>query len=205
MNLASLLWSDLSFISNMLSIVASNTIIRGNSVNYELANDKPIKNVDHSCEYGTSIATHNSSIEGTLKTSVGSLDKKRENELVQVQRATADLEDENPSLDLSRGFCSKEKTVEVEHDENYENVDLEKGCEKIYEQRNSLCTKVFNQKEKCVHIYNDSSDTQSLESYDGDGDWDNISQQTLFCKEEELQNVHKTSAVSSIMVQIILE
>ena len=203
MDYVSLLWSGKSFLPHMLSILAPNTLSRGNSVHYELEDDEPIKSMDSSCNYATSLATDHRSIEDSLRTSAGSLKEKRGNGLLQAEKEVAALDHQYSSLSVQSGFYSKENKSEMEYDGIYENVAQEKECEKIYEQRKILCTKVLNQKEKCVDIYNDSSDTQSLKSFDGDGEWDNISQQTLFSKEEELQNVQKTSSVSSNAVRII--
>ena len=180
---------------------------RGNSVNFKLDNDEATEEGCNGSELVNSENTKDSGIEDARKISSSSSEQGlqgAEKRSLHVPKNNAASKQRSPSL-KQKVFGSKEVKIEEkpeESDRELKSDPLEHR--KIQRKNGSLRRqKILHRNDKSIDIDSDSSDTQSLKSFelDGDGGWDNISQHTLFSKEGECQNLQKTSAVSSNVVR----
>ena len=95
----------------------------------------------------------------------------------------------------------REKKTESDRDSNTESDHQRKK-----QKQNYLRRRILHRRDKSIEIDSDSSDAQSLHSFeaDGDGGWDNISQHTLLSKDEVHHSVQRTSIVSSNNASLFL-
>ena len=122
-----------------------------------------------------------------------------EKNLSHGQENSTDLRGQNPVLGQPVGVEQTGITEEIPSKDA--DGKRNSGCkdERMHSKQQKLWKSRSSQVDSSGDSGSESSDTQSVASFDGDADWDNISQQTLFCK-EELGSRNKTSSISYSMV-----
>jgi len=161
----------------------------------QLDNDGSAEGTYQSMEITLPKTARCSGIESTQSKSSASREEKS---LCHGQENIADLRGQNPALGQPVGVEQMEMTEEIP----FKDVagKHNSGCkdERMHSNQHKLCKSNSSQRDSSGDSGSESSETQSMASVDGDADWDNISQQTLFCK-EELGSRHKTSSISCSM------
>ena len=172
--------------------------IIGISINLKHEIDESIEVASSGFDISNPVARADVDINDGCKNAFSLAEDTRERSSMQVRKRKATLRPKELSLKDPIAVSGEEKPLEMMLDETDRILSMEHNDNDAGVQINGIEREILHVTDKNIDIDNDSSDSQSFDSFDGDGEWDNISQQTLYNTEELL---HKTSTVSCNVVR----